>query len=137
MEDYLIYKNYKIARDRKYTETHEWIKVESGNRALVGISDYAQKKLKDIVMIEEPQIRSYKKGETITVIESIKSIGELYAPVDCAIIAWNEELSENPALISEDPYIQGWIIKIKIENMKQLEELLTPEEYLEIIKKEE
>jgi len=82
LEDYLIYKNYKIARDRKYTETHEWIKVESGNRALVGISDYAQKKLKDIVMIEEPQIRSYKKGETITVIESIKSIGELYAPVE-------------------------------------------------------
>ncbi len=137
VNDYLEYKEYKIARDRRYAKTHEWIKIIEDDYALIGISDYAQRKLRDIVMVEEPELRRYSKGERITVVESIKSIGDLYAPVDCVVVAWNEDLMDNPALISEDPYGDGWIVKVIVENKSQLEDLLTPEEYSDLIKEEE
>ncbi len=137
MVEYLEFGKYRIAKDRKYTRTHEWIKVIREDYALVGISDYAQKKLKDIVMVEEPEFKRYTRGERITVIESIKSIGDVYAPVDCTVVGWNENLLENPTLISEDPYEKGWIVKVRVENPAQLEKLLNPEDYVEVIKEEE
>jgi len=137
MGDYLKYKEYRVAEDRRYAKTHEWIKMVEDDYALIGISDYAQKKLRDIVMIEEPEFRRYSKGERITVIESIKSVGDVYAPVDCIVVAWNENLLDNPALISEDPYGDGWIVRVKVEDKAQIEDLLTPKEYLELIKEEE
>jgi len=133
----IVYGEYIIKRGLLYTPTHEWVRIE-GNRIVVGITDYAQKKLTDIVYVEAPEIgKTVKKGEVVTHVESVKSVGDIYAPVSGKIVGWNKELEESPEKINEDPYGEGWIVMLEVENEEELKTLLKPEEYVEVIKKEE
>jgi len=130
-------KDYTVLTDRLYTETDEWIKV-TDDVAVVGITDYAQKKLKDIVGIELPEVgKKVKKGEAIGVIESIKATADVYAPISGEVVEVNEKLLDSPELINNDPYGDGWIVKIKIEDKSELDKLLKPQEYANKIEKEE
>ena len=129
----------QVPEDLRYTRTHEWIRVEDGNIGTVGITDYAQEELGDIIMIELPPILQYSivKGDKVGSIEAVKTVADYYAPVDGEIIAKNEKLEDTPDLINQDPYGQGWIFKMKITNPEQLNELMTAEEYKKFIEEED
>lgn len=126
---------FKLPTDLKYLESDEWVRVEDGV-AVVGITDFAQKELKDIVGVELPNTgENVSKGDTIATIESIKATAEVYAPVSGTIVEVNENLIDQPELINEDPYGEGWIVKIKMSNPSELETLLDYKSYLESVKK--
>jgi len=119
----------KVPQNLKYTKEHEWIKVEK-DIAIIGITDYAQSQLGDIVYVELPKLnQKYKKGESIAVVEAVKTAADVYAPITCEVIEVNESLKTNPEKINHDPYNEGWIAKVKILNENELNELLTAEEY--------
>jgi glycine cleavage system H protein len=119
----------KVPQNLKYTKEHEWIKVEK-DTAIIGITDYAQSQLGDIVYVELPKLnQKYKKGESIAVVEAVKTAADVYAPITCEVIEVNESLKTNPEKINHDPYNEGWIAKVKILNENELNELLTSEEY--------
>jgi len=128
-------KEYVVKTDRKYTETDEWAKLED-SIVIVGITDYAQKELKDIVAIELPQVgRVVRKGEELGMIDSVKATSPYYAPVSGQVIEVNRELESTPELLNKDPYGKGWIVKIKIQDPGEYESLLTPEKYAEKVEK--
>jgi len=115
--------------DRKFTESHEWVIIEN-ELALVGISDFAQKQLGDIVSVELPKVgKEFKKKDTIAIIDSIKASSDIYCPIDGVIEKINEELIEHPELINKSPYESGWIVKIKPQDKGQLDSLMTQEQY--------
>ena len=115
--------------DRKFTEIHEWVIIEN-ELALVGISDFAQKQLVDIVSVELPKVgEEFKKKDTIAIVDSIKASSDIYCPIDGVIEKINEELIEHPELINKSPYESGWIVKIKPQNKGQLDSLMTQEQY--------
>lgn len=117
----------------KYTNDHEWMKVE-GNEAFIGITEFAQKELGDIVFIEvETEGESLDAGEAFGTIEAVKTVSDMFMPVKGEVIAFNEELEANPEIVNKDPYGEGWIIKIKIDNMSDLEGLLDADSYKEQI----
>lgn len=123
----------KIEKTLYYTNTHEWLKVTDGT-GVVGITDFAQDQLGDIVYIELPEIgKSFKKGEVFGSVESVKSVSDLYAPVDCEVIELNEALSSQPEMVNKAPYSDGWMIKIKLIAPEQVESLLSAQEYESII----
>lgn len=125
---------YIVLTDRLYTETDEWVKIE-GNIATVGITDYAQKKLRDIVGIELPQIqKEVKAGEPVGVVESVKAAADIFSPLSGIIIEVNQALVEHPEIINKDPYGNGWIFKLKITDPNEKEKLLSPEKYIDKIK---
>lgn len=135
----LILENeYYIPEDRLYTETHEWVKMENGI-VIVGITDYAQKMLHDIVYIELPELgKNIKRGDVIAEIESVKSVAELYSPATGRIIEVNIILDDKPEMINRSPYEDGWIVKISPENWDEdKEKLLSAEEYIKLIREEE
>ncbi len=112
-----------------YSKDHEWIRVE-GDIATEGITDYAQSELSDIVYVELPQVgRKVKKGEAIGTIEAVKTVADLYAVVSGEIVEVNENLKTSPQVVNTDPYGEGWMVKIKMENPDELKELMTAEEY--------
>ncbi len=118
--------------DRKYSREHEWVKVEDpdSGRAVAGITHYAQDQLGDIVFVELPKLGSTvshmgKMGE----IESVKSVSDLFSPVSGEVIAVNEDLIEHPELANEDPFGEGWLIRISMTDTSELDALLTAEEY--------
>jgi len=114
----------KILENLKYTKDHEWIKVD-GNEALVGVSDFAQHELGDIVFIDVPSVGdTLDKKESFGSIEAVKTVSDMFMPVGGEVLAFNEELEANPAIINSDPYGQGWIIRIKMTNPAELDELL-------------
>lgn len=130
-------KKYIVKRDRRYTETDEWALKRDDGRILVGITDYAQKQLRDIVGIELPDTGiEVSRGDSVGVVESIKATSDYYAPVSGRIIEVNEALLEQPELINIDPYGKGWILVIEPSKPEEYEQLLTPEQYAEKIKKE-
>jgi glycine cleavage system H protein len=116
-------------RDLRYTKTHEWVRPD-GNLATIGISDYAQTELGDITFIELPEV-----GDTISreqpfgVVESVKAASDVYAPVDGEVVERNEEAIATPELVNSSPYDQAWLIKIRLSNPEQLDELLDAESY--------
>ncbi|MCC6034055.1 MAG: glycine cleavage system protein GcvH [Desulfurococcaceae archaeon] len=129
-------KTYLVATDRRYTESDEWALLESSGVIRVGITDYAQKELKDIVAVELPEIgRIVKKGEEIGVIDSVKATSPYYAPISGKIISVNKELEKSPELLNKDPYGAGWIVVIEPTSINEYETLLKPEEYAEKLKK--
>jgi len=133
----LVLNKYKVPKDRLYTETHEWVKVEDGC-ALIGITDYAQAKLKNIVGIELPEKGTeVGKGGRLAVVESIKSVEDVYAPITCRVIEVNKRLESEPELLNNDPYGEGWIARVEIIDEKELESLLKPEDYAKVIEREE
>lgn len=117
----------------RYTKEHEWVKVE-GNTVVIGITDFAQNELGDIVFVELPEV-----GDEVTLdqpfgsVESVKTVSELYAPVSGTIVAVNEELSDSPELVNESPYETAWMIKVELSNPSEVDALLTAEAYTQLI----
>ncbi len=115
--------------DRKYTKEHEWAKLDDG-LAVVGITDYAQEQLGDIVYVELPQLGdAVEQSQTFGIIESVKAASDLFAPVSGEVVAVNEDLVDRPELVNEDPYEGGWMVKVQPEDETQMDELLTAEGY--------
>jgi len=127
-----------VLEDRFYTKTHEWVKLD-GSLAIIGITDYAQKKLHEIVYVDLPEIGvKVSKGDKIAEIESVKSVAEVYSPVSGEVTHINKELIDNPGLINSDPYGNGWIVKLKPINWNsEVNELLTADMYRKLIIEEE
>lgn len=118
-----------IPADLKYTKEHEWAKIED-DVVTVGITEYAQGELGDIVFVELPQEGdAVEKDETFGTIEAVKAVSDLYAPLTGEVVAINESLADEPAVINSDPYGEGWMIKIRISDASQLDELLSNEDY--------
>lgn len=123
----------KIPADLKYTEDHEWIRVE-GDIALVGITDFAQGELGDVVFVEiETEGEELEKGDTFGTVEAVKTVSDMFMPVGGEVVEVNETLADEPELINKDPYEKGWMIKIKMADASQLDELLSAEEYKKMI----
>ena len=119
----------------KYTEEHEYVKkTDSDGEVVVGITDYAQNELSDIVFVELPDVgSSFSRMEPFGTIEAVKAVSELYCPLSGEIVAVNEALDEDPALVNNDPYGDGWMIRLKVENSDEMEKLLSPEDYKALI----
>ena len=113
----------------KYTKDHEWLKVEGGE-GLVGISDYAQHELGDIVFIEVETVGEIlQKGESFGTIEAVKTVSDMYMPVSGEVLAFNEALTSKPEILNQDPYEAGWVIRIKIDDPKEINQLLSAADY--------
>ena len=113
----------------KYTKEHEWIRVE-GEEAYVGITDYAQSQLGDIVFVEvETEGDNLEAGDTFGSIEAVKTVSDLYMPISGEVLEFNSELEDQPDLVNKDPYGKGWIIKVKVEDEAQLDGLLSADAY--------
>jgi glycine cleavage system H protein len=122
-----------IPGDLRYTKDHEWLSL-SGDTALVGITDFAQNELGDIVFIEVETIgENLDKEETFGTIEAVKTVSDMFMPVAGEVIEFNELLAEKPEKVNQDPYNQGWIIKIKVKDPSQVNELLDAGQYKELI----
>jgi len=120
--------------DRKYTKEHEWIKVD-GEIGIVGITDYAQHSLTDIVFVELPEIgKQVEQFKQLGVLESVKSVSDVYAPVSGEVIEVNEDLANSPEKINEIPFNEGWLAKIRVKDKKELENLMSAEQYEEYLK---
>ncbi|MEF8879201.1 MAG: glycine cleavage system protein GcvH [Candidatus Thermoplasmatota archaeon] len=123
----------KVRDGLKYTETHEWIKVED-NIATVGITDHAQEELTDIVFVELPEEGAeIAKGDELCVVESVKSVSEIYSPISGEITMVNTDLEDTPETINENPYGEGWLVKIEIADKTEIEELLDAQAYKKTI----
>lgn len=115
--------------DYYYTKDHEWIKVE-GDKATVGITDFAQKQLGDVVYVELPQIGTQLEfHQSMGVIESVKAVSDVYSPVSGEVIELNEKLNDSPELVNQDPHGKGWIVRLKIKDESELQKLMSASEY--------
>ena len=122
-----------IPENLKYSEDHEWIRVE-GDIAFVGITDFAQSNLGDIVFIEVETVgEELDKGEAFGNVEAVKAVEELYLPVSGEVMESNEELEDAPDLVNKEPYEKGWIVKVKMSNPGELDDLLDAEAYSKLI----
>jgi len=120
--------------DVRYAEDHEWIRSE-GDKVRIGISDYAQDQLGDIVFVELPQSGdTFEKGEEFGTVESVKAVSELYMPIGGEILSVNAALEESPDLVNQSPYNDGWMIEVKPSDSAELEALITRDAYLEMLK---
>ena len=118
-----------VPAELKYTKEHEWIRVE-GEEAYVGITDYAQSQLGDIVFVEvETEGDNLEAGDTFGSIEAVKTVSDLYMPIAGEVLEFNSELEDQPDLVNKDPYGKGWIIKVKVEDEEQLDGLLSADAY--------
>lgn len=123
----------KILEGLYYTKTHEWARVEDGT-VIIGITDYAQGELGDIVLVELPKIgTSFSIGAEFGYVESVKAVSELYAPVGGEVVEVNKKLESQPELVNSDPYGEGWMVKIKMNNLEELKKLLSPLDYGKLI----
>jgi len=127
-----------ILEDLKYTEEHIWARHDGGKKITIGITDYAQKKFGDVVYIELPE-----EGEAVISddpfgsIESSESVSDLYAPLSGEVIEINEERIDSPEIVNDDPYEEGWLIRIKVPSLKEYNELMSADEYREYVQQEE
>lgn len=118
-----------IPQELKYTKDHEWVRLE-GNRAVVGITDFAQHELGDIVFIEVPAAgKKVKNHGNLSVVESVKAVSDIYSPLAGTIIEGNNGLNDQPEVVNQDPYGEGWIAVLEIENMSEVTELLSADDY--------
>ena len=122
-----------VPNDLLYTSDHEWVSVE-GNVATVGITDFAQSELGDIVFVEFPELNStVEKGQSAGSIEAVKTVADLYMPISGTVIAVNENLDKNPEAVNDTPYDDGWMVKIEITNQDEISDLLTAPAYNDLI----
>ncbi len=122
-----------IPADLKYTKDHEWVKIE-GDTAIVGITDFAQKELGDIVYVEvETLDQTLDKDEVFGTVEAVKTVSDLFLPLSGEIIAFNDALEASPETVNSDPYGDGWMVKIKISDASEADGLLSSEQYRELI----
>ena len=122
-----------IPNELKYTKEHEWVIIDN-NIATIGITDHAQGQLGDIVFVELPELESnINQDDTFGVVEAVKTVADLFAPVSGKIVDINNELEESPDLINSDPYGSGWIIKVSVDSLEEYNNLLTNEDYEDFI----
>jgi glycine cleavage system H protein len=118
-----------VPNNLKYSKTHEWVRVE-GNVAVVGVTDHAQEELTDIVYVENPSVGAHVEAtKGCAVVESVKAASDIYSPVSGEIVEANEELSNTPESVNDDPYGKGWLFKIKMSDPAELNDLLSPDDY--------
>ena len=118
----------------RYTKDHEYIRIE-GDTGVVGITDYAQEQLGDVVFVELPEVgKAVSQGAEAAVVESVKAASEIYAPVSGEVVAVNSELEGSPGAVNEDPSGKGWFLKLKLRDPSELENLMTEEQYREFLK---
>lgn len=123
----------EIKENLSYTNDHEWIKID-GNTALVGITDFAQSELGDIVFIEVETIGEYlNKNEVFGTVEAVKTVSDLFIPVSGKVLEFNSALEDNPELVNESPYEEGWIVKMEISNLDEISDLLDSKAYKSLI----
>ena len=119
--------------DLRYSKEHEWVRVE-GDKAVIGITEYAQNELGDIVFVELPEVgRDIEQMEELGVIESVKTVSTLYAPVSGEVVAVNESLEDTPELINDSAYDEGWIVKLVMADINEVDDLITADEYKEFV----
>ena len=122
-----------IPAELKYTEDHEWIRLE-GKEAIIGITDFAQGELGDVVYVEiETEGEKLGKGDTFGTVEAVKTVSDLFMPVGGEVIGVNGALEDKPELVNKDPYGEGWMIRIKLEDSAKLEDLLSADDYRKMI----
>jgi glycine cleavage system H protein len=125
-----------VPKDLRYSEEHEWVKVE-GNTVKIGITDFAQDELGDIVFVELPEVGDeVKADEAFGSVESVKTVSELYAPVSGKVVAVNGELEDSPEFVNESPYDKAWMITVELEDTSEVDKLLSPEDYEKMINEE-
>jgi glycine cleavage system H protein len=123
----------KIPDSLKYTKDHEWIRIEN-DEAYIGITDFAQNELGDIVFVEVETVgESLEKEEVFGTIEAVKTVSDLFMPISGEVLDFNETLADEPELVNKDPYGEGWIIKITIADSSEVDDLLSPSQYKEVI----
>jgi len=121
----------KVPENLMYTKDHEWVRIE-GNEAYVGITEFAQGELGDIVFVEVETVgETLEKGESFGTIEAVKTVSDMFMPISGEIIAFNEKLESNPEFINKDPYGEGWVIRINVQNTEEFKNLLSASEYKE------
>ncbi len=126
----------EVPQDLKYTQEHEWIRVD-GKKAVIGISEFAQEQLGDIVFVELPEVGSQvEQGSPFGVVESVKTVSDLYAPADGKVTAVNKDLETNPEKVNSEPYGEGWIVEIELSDETNLKSLLDADAYSEQCQKE-
>lgn len=122
-----------VPADRKYTQEHEWIQADGGN-GTVGVTEFAAHELGDIVFVELPAVGStFSQGDAVGTIESVKAVADLYLPVSGEIIAVNDAVSGSPELLNSDPFGAGWLVKVKLSAPAELDALLDPAAYNELL----
>ncbi|UZO81207.1 glycine cleavage system protein GcvH [Aquimarina sp. ERC-38] len=122
-----------VPAELKYTKDHEWIKID-GNVAIIGITDFAQSELGDIVYVEVETVgETLEQEEVFGTVEAVKTVSDLFLPLTGEILEFNEELEADPELVNTDPYGKGWMIKLQISDVSQIESLLTPDAYTELV----
>ncbi|MFT4412919.1 glycine cleavage system protein GcvH [Fredinandcohnia humi] len=122
-----------LPKELRYTEEHEWVKVE-GNQVRIGITDFAQSELGDIVFVELPEVGDeIKADEPFGSVESVKTVSELYAPISGKVVAVNEDLDDNPEFVNESPYEKAWMIIVEPANAGDVDNLMTAEQYEEMV----
>lgn len=122
-----------VPKDLKYTSEHEWVKVQ-GYRVIVGITDYAQEELGDIVFVDLPDVgEKFTAKSVMASIESVKAVSEIYAPISGEIMETNDDLEHSPEMVNQDPYGKGWIAVIEPSEPKELKALLSPDDYAKLI----
>lgn len=128
----------EIPGDLKFLKSHEWARVEGDGKLTVGISDHAQGLLGDLVYVELPSVGDrVEAGNAVAVVESVKAASDVYAPVTGTVTAVNSALADKPETINEDAYGEGWILTLEVEDASQLEDLLGPDEYAELLEDED
>lgn len=121
-------------KDARYAESHEWAQLD-GDTLKIGITDYAQDQLGDIVFVELPEYGdSFEKGEEFGTVESVKAVSELYMPVGGEVVSVNSVLEDSPELVNKSPYSEGWMIEVKPDDPSEMDDLLTSDAYLEKLK---
>jgi glycine cleavage system H protein len=127
----------EVPENLLYTQEHEWVRVD-GKKAVVGITQFAQEQLGDIVFVELPEVGTLIEQESpFGVVESVKTVSDLYAPVSGAVTASNKDLEAHPEQVNSEPYGTGWIIEIEISDAKELEKLMSPDDYIKQCEKEQ
>ena len=122
-----------IPQDLKFAKSHEYARI-AGDEATIGITDYAAEQLGDVVFVELPEVgRELSKGDSFGVVESVKAVSDLYAPISGKVIAVNERLNDESSLINDDPYGEGWIIKIAPSNPSEADSILDAKQYEELV----
>jgi glycine cleavage system H protein len=122
--------------DNRYAKSHEYVHLE-GDTATIGITEYAQKELGDVVFVELPRVGTeLEAGDELGSIESVKAVSELFSPVSGTVTEVNEALNDNPALVNTDPYGDGWMVRLKASDATEIDELMTADEYDEYLEKE-
>ena len=122
-----------IPADLKYTKDHEWVRIE-GDHIVIGITDFAQKELGDIVYLDvDTEGEVVEKEAVFGSVEAVKTVSDLFMPISGEVVAFNEALEDAPELVNTDPYLNGWMIKVEVSNPSELNDLLSPEEYKDLV----